>query len=792
MFKWIIGLTLGCCSVFVLPTTASSSVLIIALLSAFALLHFSQSCKQSLFRACCVLSSGLIFGLGWSLLSAISRLDAQIQPPSNHRAHIIEAEVDSLPVIYSDYCQLTVKVLESKQRSLQHKELLLKDYSSNCAYELGQTWQLTIKLKPIYGPVNHAGFDYEYYLFQLAIDGKGYIKQSALITNSSDISIARFRQIIYDGLNQFDNAGILQALIIGEKGNLPKRQQKQLQQLGLSHLIAISGLHITIIAGVSFWLMFKFLGFLAVICNTTRLRPYSCALIISCIAATCYSALADFSLPTVRALIMWCAVVSMVLTQRSGAFLSGLKLALLLILIMNPLSVLSASFWMSFIAVTVISLLLFGRSASRRKEPRRKESGHEKSSHFWSKLYQLFSIQFYLTAILAIPSIALFQQANFLGLIANIIMIPLFSIIILPLILIGVILYFLLNIKVGLVLIDQAISWFFELLSSHQTLLDLSSLELYANPWLLSGVAILALVMCLPLGRLKYPWLAMMLAYIGVFNIPTHTPTIPTMTVFDVGHGLSVLLSDGKHHILYDTGYASAGSSAFKSYILPSLRKLNIKTLDIFIVSHKDNDHSGGLNSAISSIPVKHLVAGQWLNSEQLPDTTNPLTISFCEEGYEQTIGSFHLKAIYPASSIIGDNNNSCVIKVTSSLAHHSFSILLPGDIEEDGEYLLASEKRTGLASDILLVPHHGSNSSSIYPFIKMVNPSIAIYSTERYSRYHLPHKKVIKRYRDFNINQLHTGCSGQISINLTDFSAKAARSEAHIWRQAGCRVLDK
>ena len=285
MFKWIIGLLIGCCSLLLASTIPSPIVIAGYFTCSLLALYGTKHTKQSLLKASLLIISGYLFGLSWSLIHASWRMSQQISEPHNNSVHIIEAEVDSLPVIYPEYCQFRAVVKDSDAQVLDSKSLLLKDYTNHCEYRLGETWHLTVKLKPIYGPVNRSGFDYEFYMFQQALDGKGYIKGSSLVAQTKPFSISNLRQGIYQDLIPFQSAGLLQALSIGDKGNISNQHKELIRTLGLSHLIAISGLHISIIAGLSFWLIFKIIAWLNVISRRQLLEPYQPALIVSCLVA---------------------------------------------------------------------------------------------------------------------------------------------------------------------------------------------------------------------------------------------------------------------------------------------------------------------------------------------------------------------------------------------------------------------------------------------------------------------------------------------------------------------------
>lgn len=773
MFKWILGLLLGCCSLFLLPAIPSATILTLNFTVAAGSLWCVKALTNVLIKNIAVIISGIAFGFAWASLHADGRLQQQIPSPQNLSEHIIEAEVDSLPVVYPEYCQFRSKVVQATTSTLLNKTILLKDYSKDCQYQLGDVWSLTVKLKPIHGPINVAGFDYEYYMFQAGINGKGYIKNAERVSNSGKYTISRARQQLYRKLNRLAQAGIFQALVLGDKANISHQQREQLRQFGLSHLVAISGLHISIIAGVSFWLLFKLAGLGVKLFSQLDWRPLTIALIGSCIAALLYSALADFSLPTVRALIMWCSVAFCMLLRRAGAFLSGLKLALLIILIIEPLSVLAAGFWMSFIAVAVISLLLFGRVRA--------------DSSKLAKVKTLIKLQVTITLVLLLPSLLLFQQASLLGMVVNLVMIPLFSMFILPLVLLSILLMLFFGNYWLLHVLDGLIDSLFQLLSMLTPYTKMFYFDLAVEPWILVVLFIIALVVCCPLGKIKRPLAALsVIVLLPPVLADIKHDTNPKLVIFDVGHGLSVLLTDGRHHILYDTGYASEHSSAFESYIYPSLQRMGVRQLDALILSHKDNDHSGGVNRIIETMPVKKLIAGEWLNSKY---STQPSMA--CRKGSELVAGSFKLQMLHPQVATVGNNNDSCVIRVTANASEEDFSLLLTGDIEREVEYKLAEELQRQLASDILVVPHHGSKSSSIYPFIKMVNPALVLYPSERYSRYNLPNEEVVKRYDVFEAKQLDTGCLGQITITLKQLQYNFQRQQRKLWRVTPCSLVE-
>lgn len=780
MLTWTLAFLVACCSILFIPSLSFDPIILSTLLVVLAVIGVALTVAPILtkhrgtFKTYLIAAGGLSLGIVWTSSNAYWQLQRQIPEPLNNQAHIIDAEVVGLPAIYPEYCQFTAQIQQANEVTLLGRVLRLKFYQSECPFELGQLWQMQVKLKPIHGPVNMAGFDLERFYFEQGIDGRGYVRNQHLQFKShSKNPIHQFRQHTHDTLSQLSHAGVFQALLIGEKSSITHQQREALQKLGLSHLIAISGLHISIIAGVSFWLIRLLWGRAVSLSFARKWPPFHVGLISSCLVAFLYSAMADFSIPTVRALLMWCSVALAFLLQRRSAIYEGLIWSLLLVLLIFPLSVLSASFWMTFIAVVVISLLLMGRS---------------QQNHNWKhKLNSLLKLQVAITLTLAIPSLLYFQQASLLGMMVNIAMIPLFSILLLP----AIFLSFLLNligIDRPLQQLDALVSIFFtyseQLLNSD--LIGTSSLFVInaTLPTFIGILLFIALIISwLPLSRIKSPIVAFTLIISGIMLMGQKldrqlSEAKWSIEVFDVGHGLAILLHNKHHAILYDTGYASPGSSAVESYIIPSLTALGISKIDTLILSHKDNDHAGGATQLLENFPVEQIIADSWYDKTSQP----------CEVGQVIEFDGAILEFFYGEQNAVSDkpNNQSCVLKITID----DFSILIPGDIEKDAEYLLASsEDYEKLKADILIAPHHGSKTSSTYPFIKRVDPDIVIYTSELYSRYPIPHPRVYKRYQEFNIKAEHSGCAGQITINPYDRTIKRWREEQRVWRKEACEV---
>ncbi|WP_417446356.1 DNA internalization-related competence protein ComEC/Rec2 [Kangiella sp.] len=780
MLTWTLAFLAGCCSILFIPSLSFNATVLSTLLLILAVIGLLVTAKAILtnlptgVKTLLLAVGGCCLGIVWTCSNAYWLLQRQIPEPFNNQAHIIDAEVIELPAIYPEYCQFTARIQKANEFNLLGRVIRLKFYQSECPFRLGQVWQMQVKLKPIHSPVNMAGFDLERFYFENGFDARGYVRTDWLeLKSDSGNPIHQFRQYTHQQLSQLNHAGTFQALLIGEKSSITHQQREVLQKLGLSHLIAISGLHISIIAGVSFWLISFLWGRAAGLSIGRKWSPFQVGLISSCLVAFLYSAMADFSIPTVRALIMWSAVVLALLLQRRSAFYDGLVWSLLLVLLIFPLSVLSASFWMTFIAVVVISLMLMGRT--------------QQAKGWEHKLTLLIKLQLAITLTLAIPSLVYFQKASFLGMAVNIIMIPLFSIILLPTIFLSFVLS-LLGVNWPLKQFDNLVGYFFQYSEQVIQTIALDNVSLIfinAQIPIFIGIAIFfVLLLCwIPLSKIKTPLITFALLISSIMLVGQKldkqlSENKWSIEIFDVGHGLAVLLHKNDHAILYDTGYASPGSSAVSSYIIPSLKTLGIKKIDTLILSHKDNDHAGGVNELLDNFPVNQIIADSWYDKPSQP----------CEVGQFIQLEGAKLEFFYGEQNAVSDkpNNQSCVVKITIN----DFSLLIPGDIEQDAEFLLASsEDFEKLKADILIAPHHGSKTSSTYPFIKRVDPDIVIYTSELYSRYPIPHPSVYKRYQEFNIKAEHSGCAGQITINPYDRTSKRWREEHKVWRKEVCEV---
>jgi competence protein ComEC len=622
-------------------------------------------------------------------------------------------------------------------------------YRSDQKLHAGQRWRLLVKLKVPSGYQNPGGFDYERWLFVKRIGAVGYVKSSdlnQLIKSPSRWNIDRWRSQIGQGIEQYCadclQVGLIKALTIGYRADIPVRHRKLLQDSGTAHLLAISGLHIGMISALFFGLgrWIWQLGFYRIGYN--RLQ-FSATLAFS--AGLIYAALAGFSLPTVRALIML-SVVFLALVFRSGInLLNSIAIAVVAILVFDPLAVGSSSFWLSISALLIIAFAQY------------------LLSHQTSRWKQIVVIQL-LFSVLFIPlGIVLFGQLNPASFIANLVAIPLVSLVIVPIALFASLLAgFDLSFAEGLFMASNKL---LELLLDYLEVLLKSGLAAFPGggiPYTLLGLSAMGLlIIMMPRGfpgkmpatllvLLPFLWQRAEIEF-GTYRL----------TLLDVGMGTSAVIQTRHHSLVYDFGPGnSQGFSAAQWVLVPFLKHSGIRNPDLMIISHVDADHSGGFNSYRQNYDPAKLVSGT-------PDEVEkrfglPSAIRSCHRFPPWTWDGINFEFVSPpaTSKLKSINNRSCVLRVRG--IHTS---LLTGDIEAEQEFRLLSTMPDKLNASVLLAPHHGSNTSSTPRFLQKVSPQVSIFTVGKNNRWKFPNAGVLEAYGLINSRIYRTDRDGAITI---------------------------
>ncbi|MFK8066664.1 MAG: DNA internalization-related competence protein ComEC/Rec2 [Gammaproteobacteria bacterium] len=616
----------------------------------------------------------------------------------------------------------------------------------------GQRWRLKVRVKRPNGFMNPGGRDYEATLFQKSINATGYIKKGKYLGTQSgnfEQKIHQWRSLIYNDLKSTfpDLNGIIPALALGIRDDLSKSDWDILKTTGTIHLVAISGLHIGLIAVFGFFIG-RWLWSLPV--NTLHLAPASkVAAFFAIITAFIYAGLAGFTIPTQRALIMIVTFMVCVVLNKQTSRFDMLALSLLGVLILSPSSVLSVGFWLSFTAVGIIFYTVNGRTYAH---------------GLW---HSAFKIHFILALGLSPLLLTFFGQNPLSGPLANIIAVPFFGLLITPLVLLGVLLLNMVRPSgEGLIkLADYLIGQFWPFLEwiaglPHNLFYGtISSIPILISSFF--GIAILLL----PRG---FPARGMGLIFIApVFLSDQNTLNQGEfdLTLLDVGQGLSSVIKTQNHTLVYDTGAKfSDDFDAGKAVVIPYLKSIKVNKINKVVISHGDNDHIGGFQSLNRAISIDQILTS-------VPDEIEGSAIQTCSSEQNWQWDGVKFSFLYPnkvntlsKSDQIKSNNRSCVLRVDNG---HK-SILLPGDIEAVIETRLLKDKSSDiLDADILIAPHHGSKTSSSEAFISATSPEYVLLSTGYRNRYKHPHEDVLNTYRKHHVKILNTASVGAIRFRI-------------------------
>jgi len=688
-------------------------------------------------------------GFLWALFRADLILSENLDKQLEGMPLITEGRVVSLPVNRGTLVRFDFKIdsmTDAKGRNYAAPgKIRLNWYRDYPQLEPGDHWRLTVKLKRPYGFMNPGGFDYEGFLFQEGIGATGYVLNRGVntrlsVNNGFNINRIRFRlRNNLETLLQGKPVGpLIAALVTGDRSAITPSQWRILNRTGTNHLLAISGLHIGLVAGFVFlitrWL-WPLTGGLWFTISGLRI-----AAACSFIGALVYAALAGFSIPTQRALIMLGIILLLGISGRNTRSSNIISLALLLILIIDPFSLLSTGFWLSFTAIVAI---LYGMTC---------RTGY---GGFW---WRWGRVQWFIAVGLLPLLVMSYQQVPLLGIAANFIAVPWVSMVTVPLVLSGVCVTWLHEGLGTAILILGADSlellWgFLKLISEIEPgVVQLSSPSLAGVIAAMFGAFILLMPRGLPGRLLGIVWMLPAL-------IPLHTDSNVQQFRFillDVGQGLAAVVHTRHHTLLFDTGPRySDRFDAGQDVILPYLNSKGINRIDRVIASHGDNDHIGGLPQLLANIQISDLYSS-------VPEKIRNFRTARCRTGdhWEWDGVTFTMLSPESASDLSG-NNLSCVLQVAAG----RHSLLLTGDIERRAEQNIVSLHPNTLKSEVLVAPHHGSNTSSSPEFIQAVQPRYVLFPVGYRNRFNFPKQDIIDRYKAVGAIPLDTASSGAIEI---------------------------
>lgn len=712
-------------------------------------------------------------------------VDPQSAAVRNQRSQQFDLRVD-----FSCLRLLPEQCTEADQSSVLAGQLVtLNDYAQ-LPIKSGERWRLRVRVNRPHGFSNPGGYDFEAGQFQRGIMARGYIRETSFNTRLEPenkpfadlrerLNISRLRAALADDIDQLSglsNKGLLKALVIGDRDNISNTQWDLFTATGTNHLVVISGLHVGFVA-LCAWTLVNRLSrlFPALLLRVPAQHLAACAAIL---AAVGYSLLAGFSLPTQRALIMITVLMSGRLSGRSVRPGDSLSLAALLVLMMDPMAVTQAGFWLSFAAVASLCFAFSGYGSFDNRPAGGKLSGPERRSQLFRQTWQRWiQPQWAVSVGLLLPLLLWTGQMSLNAPVANVFAIPLVSLLVVPLALIGSLLV---SLDVSVIASFAAL-----LLQLADTLLHWLQIFLTGisswtpglwrppAPSLLSMLlmAVASVVLLMPRG-IAPRWLALPMLMPLIWPTPQARPAAGRVWLqfLDVGQGLAVAVHTHQHDLLFDAGPALGPDfDAGRAVILPYLYQSHIHDLDSLIISHWHADHSGGLVSVIENLEVRQKLTGH------LPSTA-PLAAGVsgfetCEAGAQWRWDDVNFSVLFPAPDTritsrteSGNiNNSSCVLLIEAG----DQRVLLTGDIEEPAERWLLREHGDNLSADVLQAPHHGSRSSSSPAFVQATAARWVIMSAGHRNRFDHPHAEVVERYQSNNAQVLFTADSGAILIEL-------------------------
>ncbi|WP_296224841.1 DNA internalization-related competence protein ComEC/Rec2 [Ralstonia sp. UBA689] len=812
----LIGLVAGCMALQrqaeLVPVWQPVGALTLCLLLAFV------ARRRPILLSALLVAGAIAAGFGWSDWRAQQRLSVALSQAWEGKDIVATGVVAELPHVTDDATRFLFQIESSNAGDAVPARVRLSWYGTRSwsgasqgegardrragipDLRPGQRWQLTLRVKRPHSLTNPGGFDGEYAMLADDIRATGYVRTGKRAQNvplgEADAGFwvgverwrAAVRRHILAALPDARYAPVIIALVVGDQSGIAREDWELFRRTGISHLVSISGLHITMIAGLvaALWMALWRRSFgLARWLRTPlplRMPTPRAGAVAAMLAAFAYCLLAGMGVPAQRTLLMLATVAIARLTDRNVPASLSLCWAAAVVAVVDPWAVISAGFWLSFGAVAIIFLaaqmVLDGRRAPGDQKP-------GWLTRIARSLHGATRIQLAVTFGLLPMTLLLFQQTSVVSAAANGLAIPVVSFVITPLALMGAAL-------------PDPLAQPLLALSEHSFAWLVMWLEWVAKPdwsvwvapvapaWALllavGGVALLLL----PGAHRAWAWRAqgaLLLVPMVLARVPVPLPGEFRVVAFDIGQGAATLVETANHRLLFDTGprYGDHADAAAR-VITPYLRGHGVEALDALIISHQDSDHAGGTKTVIDAVPVRTMLAslpsgnGLWAVA-----TAHEIASQDCVAGQSWAWDGVDFEMLHPLQvpdddARVPSNARSCVLRITND----RHAALLTGDIETAQEAgLVAKEAPERLMADILLVPHHGSKTSSSGAFLDAVSPQVAIFQVGYRNRYGHPHPQVWQRYVARDIERLRTDKTGAVVVETRGdaLEVQAARS---------------
>lgn len=692
------------------------------------------------------LAGCFLLGVGWAGADATERarrLDASLHNTDRYVTGVVSGLVERRGTTLSFRLHAPLPGLDDARVAVRWYE-----YDSGVAPPApGETWRLHLRLRRPRGLRNPGSAGFERYAFRHGLAASAYVRagdnqrlapHTGLRIDTVRASVSqRIEQRLGDGVA----AALITALAVGDRQHLEQHHWRILRRTGLTHLMAISGLHIGMVAFAGYWIG----AWAGSLVNRGIAGGCACAIALGML----YALLAGLPLPTLRALAVVVVLVSARWARRSLNRLDAFAIALVAVLCVDPVATIDAGFWLSFGAVAALAFVTAGATG---RDPAR----------------GLGRAQLAVGIGLAPALLVFFGELSLVAPLVNVLALPVAGFVLVPGVLLATVLV-LLGIDAGLALLQwlavaldaawSGLAWIARL--------PFASLAPGAPPWhaVLLGVAG-ACWWLAPAGWPARPLGLFMCAGLWLSRPASPAPGELALTVLDVGHGVAVVARTARHVLVYDTGPAwRGGGNAGERLVVPYLARLRAG-LDRIVVSHGDSDHAGGAAALVGAFPGAEVLAGE--------PAAHSYASRACRRGERWSWDGVGFSFLHPgAANLYTGNDASCVLRIDVG----PYCVLLAGDIEARAERALLAA-RVWLSCEVVLIPHHGSETSSHPGFVAAVPARLAVSSTAFANRWGFPRSAVVERWQAVGAQLLDTGRDGAIELRIHSANGLSATSE--------------
>ena len=695
-----------------------------------------------------------IFGFALFMHAGQATIESRLDQRYAGDSMLARVRVLDFPKVDGESLMMTIAPLADRRLPARSR---VSWFRSTQTPSIGEIWELELRLRRPRGNSNPGGFDLEAWMFREKIHATGYVVngrrnrllEAAPLSWRNSVSQQFVRQATLSSPTP-EVAAVLSAVGVGARHLITREQWDRYSVTGTSHLMAISGLHVGL-AGAAATLIFAGLS------GALRLPGNHLihAVLAGSAAASIYAFVSGLAVPSQRAIMMLLLVAVGLARSRHVDAGRIVAISAVIVFVLDPLTSMLPGFTLSFWAVVV--LLYFARRLSRPMD------GASRLSRAIHNLQQLIAMQCVLLFGLLPLTVLTFSRIAIIAPIVNVLVVPIFSFVTVPTALCAMLLSVVSKpVSDGLLQLAAVSINAIETITIAFAALPMANIALAGVSGRACGLLLLVLLWVV----LPRQWPGRWIAPLAVAAIVLHKPATPEAqcfdaTILDVGQGLSTVIQTNRHVLVFDTGLAyRSGGSAAERIILPFLRSKGIHRVDWLLVSHADNDHAGGFDALARNLEVASVIVGEPLLSASSSAT---MRSAFCYAGQTWWVDGVEFKVLHPApGDLLRGNDGSCVLAVR--VGEHR--LLLTGDIEARAEEQLV---RSGVLMpvDVVVIPHHGSLTSSTSAFVDELRADIAIASAGFRNRWGFPMPKVVQRWEAAGSRVLNTAHSGAVSFRM-------------------------